>query len=312
LEPGERPCRDCGVGVPDMQGPNEVMQSRARQELWKDGSVAIRDRDAEIEATRCLRCFVRRQRAEQMIESHPRVRKWLGSRVYVVALANAALCVFDALEMPFTRAEQMAETDRGFRQMLEFLPASGSRGCWASRFVPLQLLDADPTTCGVTRWSHVTERQKQAMRDAFGLLLGAVMDGEEAFPAPSDGEPACLFCGVPEVRMLRSQALAQGAWTGPFDVQTRTLGGSFRPEATHGFLCPSCAGSVEKAGGAIGAYALETALTDFVGVAMNPALEAQIVGLPAWCALPLGTQPNSKPWQHVPDLESVGDLLRSV
>jgi hypothetical protein len=314
LRDNERACRDCGAIVSkrrDAHAPDVAMRVYWRQMRSPVGDFWSSPLDAEYEATRCVACRTRFAIAEGLVRDHEFVRRRTGSRKYVVRMVDAALMTIDALGLPLADAAKIAATDRGLFRLIQTLPAAGSRATWAARFSPTLMLGVDPMSGASARWSHVTPDEQQNLRDAFTSLLGLLHDPMQKFPAPPDGAAGCLLCGVGEFESLRSVAHAGGVWTGPFRARTRQLGGAGSADAVHGYLCRPCAASVEKAGGALGAQSLEQALIDALGVSVDPALEARLVGLQAWCALPLGTPPNKTAWGHV-DLEQAADLLRSV
>jgi hypothetical protein len=306
----ELACMDCGQRIFNPTSTGKLF-AIARERITPQGDRVVADTMAEIDVARCHVCEARVARAESLLNLYPTTRLALGSRSFAVDKVLAVLQAVDMLGISPKTIDRLLGSERLLRVMIDELTLAGRAASWSRRFAPVWAAEADIQTCASRPWVAVDADVRQRLRDSFARVLNAEQDRPTDFPIPDGGAAGCLLCGVGSIRALRSQGLRGGLWSGAYFAQPGTMGGRRTPELVKGFLCSACAVTADEVG-ALGARALELALMRFVGVEITPLLEAQIVGLLAWCALPRGTKPNSRPWQHVPDLESVADLFRSV
>lgn len=322
-----RACRDCGIGVvgPDM--PIETLFAYGQERRVgssKNAPVTVEDRQIEIEMSVCSACRNRRARAAALMEEHPAVSRNLGSPDYANNLADASLIVLDVLGMSTSALTNWS--DGQLRTMLGLLPGVGAAARWSARYAPTirlgfeSVLAASPDQ----RWLQVDAETRQAMRDAYGMLLRALTDVPHPVSPPSgDGYEVavrgCLLCGIGTVNALSSQE--RDVWGPLRSAVAATLGGRGRPEPIYGYLCPTCRSATERAGGALGPTAMERAVFDHLEVDPRRLPGGpgewgqelpQIDGLQAWCVLPGSPAPNPAPWAHVEGLDELAEGLRKL
>jgi len=216
----------------------------------------------------------------------------------------------DALRIRGARTDALT-TAAGVRDFVDTLAWVGSRATWAARFAPLQLPGADPGTCAVGRWSHVSREDVGLIASEYRTLVHRRMEVPMPYtpPAREGGLRGCLLCGVGSI--VTTESLAADAWGSLERVQTGTIGGANRASSARGHLCPNCRAAVEQVG-APGMSAVERALMNHLGFkvrygsTVNFTDESVVHG---WAALPPGTPANDEPWAHL-DLPRITRALQ--
>jgi len=343
-------CRDCGAAVIDEFAHVEKIAVENFTEFARDRNgvlVEARGRGRrEVSVSQCRDCRVRHQRAAELMDAHPRAVANLRHQPMRVDAADSALILFDALGVSWH--DLLAEgSDRQVNSMVATLmyPGGAARYSLGLRAIA-RAAELGGVPAGRERWAHLTEEQRQTMRDAFGDYLADRVDGPVAVLIPKDDDwgtpamPGCLFCGVGSV-VVPSRRVKK-PWGDMRAARSGLLGGPIEPGYRHGYLCPECNKAFERVG-AIGMTALEMALSTHLGlpVAVFEKYDAQratdIYGqsgikigflkeipkdadpdayemepVKAWCALPVGTPPNVEPWAHLGDLSELRNALTGL
>jgi len=307
LKDGELACRSCGVGVKRSSSRNvetlDVLSPRAAIV----SAIGLPVPTAGMATALCQGCADRIARAERVVDSHGL------NFVYGDAATdhvNAALEALDVLRIRGARTDALT-TAAGVRDFVDTLAWVGSRATWAARFAPLQLPGADPGTCAVGRWSHVSREDVGLIASEYRTLVHRRMEVPMPYtpPAREGGLRGCLLCGVGSI--VTTESLAADAWGSLERVQTGTIGGANRASSARGHLCPNCRAAVEQVG-APGMSAVERALMNHLGFkvrygsTVNFTDESVVHG---WAALPPGTPANDEPWAHL-DLPRITRALQ--
>lgn len=356
-QPLYRPCKDCGCAVTDELAPVEKVYSEGLIRLVGPEQIARpHDYPQVNEVSICRPCAQRQERAAELVDSHRRAVPYLVSRSLRVEAANSAMIAFEMLGMTWRELFD-GGTDRQVHTFIESLRAAGGNARYSLCLVPLVQPGFDqPVPLGVERWWHVTDPQRQAIRDAYGAYLADRIDGPIAVPVPESGygKPAmrgCMFCGVGSV-VVPSRRIT-GTWGDMRRVPSQLVGGRIEPEPRRGYLCPDCRKAADRMG--MGQNAVDLAIATFHGLSreeferidasktqadnqqgfrmhevhplvdnddiqhtaasdqgVSLAYEYLTRTLPAWCALPMGTPPNRKPWQHLGDLSELRAALQKL
>lgn len=342
-------CRDCGCAVMDEFAHIETIDveyfTAVVQAIGRAPVEVIQHRPRKVRVSRCRDCELRRRRAGELMALHPGAAANLRHQPMRVDAADSALISFDAIGHSWH--DLLAEgSDRQVNHMIQSLMYAGGGARYAMRLrggVKESELEGVPA--GRERWTHLAEPQRAAVRDAFGEYLADRIDGPVAVPIPEDddwGTPAmrgCLFCGVHSV-VVPSRRVKK-PWGEMRKARASLLGGPGEPGYREGFLCPECNKAFERIG-AIGMTALEFALATHLGLppevfekidAKKLTTEHQqgfrlgflkeipkdadpnayeMEPVKAWCALPVGTPPNVKPWAHLGDLSELREALQKL
>lgn len=155
---------------------------------------------------------------------------------------------------------------------------------------------------GNTRFEHVTQEQRDRIRDAYGDMLRARAGTLQQVPCPSGG---CLFCGIHSIKAKSAQAgdVWRKATTTRKSLGARRKGS----QRITGHLCPQCA-QVRDDVEAWGPTAVETAILRHIGY--KPGLGTPAFTAPAWGAL-TDVEPNPQPWAHI-DLDDLMEKLERI
>lgn len=324
-------CQDCGVAVTDADAVLETLHAEGFTTLLGRQQIPHTvERPQDVTVSRCPACETRRHRAAELVDAHPGAVPYLRYRPHRVNVANNTLVVFDLLGQSWR--ELLDEgTDREVNHVIDSLFRAGGGLAYSNNITPRVLPgfgDGVPATA-TTRWAHVSPSARQDARDAYSGLLADRTDGPREVPPPdsdgfNDAMRGCLFCGVRAVT-APSRRRVWGIWGDMHRVTASVLGGPGEPGYRRGYLCPTCRTSVERVG-AIGMNALEQTLAVHLGVKLevfdrydryDPVDKIEydglrLAGLKAWCALPVGTPPNAKPWAHLGDLTELAEALRKL
>ncbi|WP_062203969.1 hypothetical protein [Demequina salsinemoris] len=288
-------CLWCGVDA--TPGRIERFISLGRRPAPGRPRLAADQRSEGYDMTWCPSCWERRQEALALVSAHPAVSRVLGD----VALHRVESGL-NALELIGARRPRM-KSAREILRFVDFMSQAGMDARWAARYAPFTLADAQEDDRNETRWEHVTERQRQAARDALAALLARAT--ERPMPTPCPVETAgCAMCGVGSVYAPPSQA--EHVWT-PVTFTASALGGRRSPERQSGHLCPTCQLAHEEVG-SIGPTAMERSLILHLGVRRKSLTATELVGLKGWAAMP-GIGPNEHPWHHIEDVEQLRESL---
>lgn len=191
---------------------------------------------------------------------------------------------------------------------------------WSARFAPVMAVGADPGTCNLRPWSHLTDKDRTTLRTAYAAALAEHMAGFRADVAltPPGEVPGCLFCGVASVtvpaaeaaRLGGAQAAAAHVWQA-CSVDLGSLGGRSTAERLAGHLCTPCSTALSDVG-VMGQTTTERAFLRYVRSTdrADDVLgwrEEEISGLAAWAVLRQraerdgrpGPGPNAEPWAHI-------------
>ena len=311
-------CEDCGVEVTEPQAASWWVEPIEKQVSF-GGLIHAQPANVRIRMSRCGTCRARRARAEAVLDRRPMLAHSLGSRTYGDARVDTALIVADILGL----ALDLENADiRVLRLAMRHLSPAGAAARWLGWFVPTIQLGAKPGTAAPTRWGHLTSEVRGAVQDAYAGYLRALTFSSAEVPPPEAGQMhaamrGCLLCGIQAVTIHERDAMP---WGSIYSADPATLGGKGSPDRLWGFVCPTCRASMERHGTqALGAYARDWALADYLGVDGIPdAYESVALAdvqrlaflrlLKAWAVT--GREPNTTPWAHLGDLEAVKDLLK--
>ncbi|HTL42214.1 MAG TPA: hypothetical protein VL294_12150 [Pseudolysinimonas sp.] len=300
------PCVDCGQAVMDPTRVVKLIATAREVRLANPGPVIIQDGAWEYRASRCDRCQTRLWRAEGLAEEHPVVVRKLGSKAYAIELIDSALIGLVNVGRAADEWEPFVRTDRQLMRLVRRLAGPAMSLRWSSNLVPTVRLGGDVFHTDTSPWSHVTDEQTQALRDAYAPLLWDHLGLPRTVKIPDDGLPGCLYCGVQ--RAEASAGSGEEVWGELRRAQPKAVGGAFAPTSKEGYLCPPCNEAVESIG-MIGPRSLALALMNFLQVSA-PVADFWLPGLQAWCVLPEGTKPNADPWGHIDDLPRVKAMIR--
>lgn len=301
LPAGSLACMTCGVSVAPPYADVESFGSS-----WKDLTPGRpKDGHTPISAvmlTRCAHCLTIRDRAEMLLDAHPAVQQAIGARSIALHQVESAMAGLDALDSP---AAASVRTDQDLRLLIEHMTVPGAGTHWSRQFAFRTYQPGTaPQTCASARWAHLTDEQRQVLRDGLGKLLRARVDHPRAYAPPADTDlRGCLFCGVGTVEALPSRS--HEAWTRE-SVSPRVIGGPHGTETITGYLCPTCDRAVDEAG-SLGPSAMERSVRLQLGIRQTGYTTVELDGVVGWGTLP-GAAPNSRPWEHLGDVEEVRRL----
>lgn len=277
-------CFGCGIAVP--ADSDAVRVSLGHRWESVPGDVTAQRAVAEwLVVGACSRCAGIRAQAAQLVEEHRVLQRDLGG--VAQERVEGALLALDVLGTPVPVLRSAADV----LQLVSLVHGAGIA------FVVLQR----PGVCSSSRWAHVAEEARAALRDAVGRWMRARL----AKPAEPLGPPAdsalraCAYCGVDRHDVWEAVA-----------VSTRALGGAPTPGYLEADLCGACADAV-VAVGSVGRSSMVRALFAHLGIPRRNVDEIVEVHVVGFGALPAGTRPNAAPWQHV-DASALREDLRSV
>ncbi|HTL42444.1 MAG TPA: hypothetical protein VL294_13315 [Pseudolysinimonas sp.] len=289
-------CRSCGDEVkrPDPSRDESVI-IRAEMPL---GMSLTSDRPVpfgEEKVTRCDECADRRARAAELLAAHPRVRRAHGSVALDrldAALAALDLGGFRGRKVPAS----LTNTDAALLDLIDALAPVGAAATWSVT-----------RTASGARWGHVSSERAADARTAIRDLVARRAEVPMPFAPPgslADGTQVlggCLLCGRESLTVKPSEAAA--AWGDLVRVNVAGIGGRTRPEPVTGYICPKCRESVAKVG-VPGLPAIQRAVLAHFGYELRRGYDLNMTTLRGWAALPVGTEPNRAPWQHL-DLDKL-------
>lgn len=334
------PCGDCGAAVTDELAHREVVTSQGYIHLTGANKLPYRvEKPQEAVISLCSACKLRERRAGELVDAHSGAVPYLRSRVLRVEAANGAMIAFEMLGMSWRDLFDEG-SDRQVHMFIEALRAVGGEARYRLNLIPFVKPGfGQGVPLGAERWHHVTEPQRQAIREAYGQYLADRVDGPLAVPVPESGYGkaamrGCMFCGVSSV-VVPSRRIS-GVWGDMRRIPAHLVGGPGEPDPRRGYLCPACHEAADRMG--IGRGAVDMAIATFLGmsrqeferidggkvekenlqglrigylreVPVGPHPNDNLEPFKAWCALPVGTPPNPKPWAHLGDLSELGKAL---
>lgn len=307
---GKLPCASCGVAVP-VHSPVDNSQAEV-ETLTVCGAPQREGVSPRLDflVTRCGSCLMIRSTAADLLRGHPDVRQRIGSRDIALHRLECALAALDAVGITdAARIDQLTTTSRDIVRLIDALTIPGGHARWASHAVASGYARAPGTPASFARWAHVSAEQKQELRDAAAGLLARRVETPVDVLAPSDdGKPSgCLLCGVSAVQALRADAAS--VWT-LMSADSIGIGGRPRPDDLDGVVCPTCDRAIDAAH-AVGQSAMSIAVRASLGIPMHLRTMESIDGLVGWAAMPKGTPPNEKPWDHI-DLSAVREQANHI
>ncbi len=305
---GTLPCGSCGIAVrrPVDNSEMEVLTLYKPERGHGPG-----DGQLDLLWTRCDTCRMTRAAASGLMDAHPTVRGSIGDRTIAIDRLEDALAGLDILGITSPQIiDRLTANVKPLRTLMDALTIPGGSAAWVLHARAAGYGRATRTPANGKRWAHVTEEQRQALRDAAAALLARDVARPVDVLAPSDdGSPSgCLLCGVGAVQAFREDA--GEVWT-LMSADSATIGGRPMPDTLDGVVCARCDAAIDRAQG-VGQQAMALSVRDFLGMPHFLRSLEHIDGLIGWAALPKGTRPNAEPWAHI-DLtlirESVNVLL---
>lgn len=305
---GMLPCASCGIAVPAKPVDNSFVEvlfvyGRAR-------SGGYEPPHHELPVTRCETCSMIRSTAAGLLAGHSDVRQRIGAREIAEHRLECALAALDAVGITdAARIDRLTTTSRDIVRLLDALTIPGGHARWASHAVASGYARAPGTPASFARWAHVSAEQKQELRDATAGLLARRVETPVDVLAPSDDgkSSGCLLCGVSAVQALRADAAS--VWT-LMSADSVGIGGRPRPDDLDGVVCPRCDTAIDAAHG-IGMTAMRASVRAALNIPGHLRAFDEIHGLIGWAALPAGTPPNEKPWDHI-DLSEIHEQARAI
>lgn len=294
LGPNDLACLACGQAV----APPHAERVDVVGTVWRSLDDPNGGTQLGTVLTRCARCQRVHERAESLLDAHPRVAAQIGSRSIGLHRVEAALNALDALgkDLPF-------HTDASLRQLIEHLTGPGVGARWATRYAPVWQKNVRDDEAATQPYGHLTEWQWHDLRKGFADMLNARVERPLPYAPPIGG--GCMLCGVETVRALPAEAA--GLWT-PATADPSAIGGRRSPERLAGYLCPTCERARTEVGG-IGPTAMERSIMLHFDVRRRSLTARELVGLVGWLATGYD-EPNERPWQHIADIEALAEELR--
>lgn len=312
---GSLACLACGQGVPE-DSPTTTVEAMAREGHRASRNPNMAPVSIKTQFRECWPCRDRDDVAHTALVALPGLSARFGpvNAKYRLRLALDGLAALGKRPPANLDAAEVSA-------LMRHLTIPGGSARWAARFAPVMAADADPATSALHSWSHVTEAQRQALREGYAALLADRVARVSPPPrlAPPEGHPpACAMCGLghvevsaAEVQRLGGTARARERVWRPVRFNSHTLGGPRTPNPVPGHLCPTCSTAVTEAG-AVGAEAMEGSYlralrsegrTDEVASIRQGAVP-RLIG---WAGHDLSetsagrppVPPNEKPWEHI-------------
>lgn len=289
------PCGTCGVQV---HNGDEVyaVTSEASETLHNGESVIsphLGGRLKSHELSTCADCSRVQEQAGAISSQFPGLH-----RSNVRGQVRDALAALDAAQLPVP-SPRSVRTPAALRRLVDHLVPVSRSILYAELLAPIVRPESREHV-GEARWEHVTDDQRDRIRDAYADLLLARVGSSDQVPCPSG---ACMFCGVQSIKAKPAQAgdVWREATTTRKSLGARRKGS----QRVSGHLCPDCAQAREDVG-SWGPTAVETAI--FRHLDHQPNLyNAPDLRVPAWGAL-TDAEPNGKPWEHI-DLDDLSKKL---
>lgn len=266
-------CRSCGVAVP---AGGEVIRVNAghRWERIPGGDAGSQRPVTDwVDLGICGRCATIRAQAARVASDHRVLQRDLGGVAF--ERVEGALLALDVLSSPLPELRSAADALR----LVGHLHGSGI-AFEAQRRAGV---------CASTRWAHVTDEARQAMRDEVARWMRSrlTQTADPLGPPIDSARRGCLMCGVDRADVWEAIV-----------VSTRALGGRPSPGPLEGDLCGKCADAVQSVG-SVGRTAMTKALLTYLGMTRTFATDAVEMHVLGWGALPAGTRPNAEPFGHI-------------
>lgn len=279
-------CFGCGIAIPADSAAVRVSLGHRWESV--PGDVTTQRAVAEwLVVGACSRCAGIRAQAAQLVEERRVLQRDLGG--VAQERVEGALLALDVLGAPAPALRSASDV----LQLVSLVHGAGIA------FVVLQR----PGVCSSSRWAHVTEEARAALRDGVARWMRARL----ARPAEPLGPPqdsalrGCIMCGVDRADVWEAIVASR-----------RALGGSVSPgwmEPIEADLCGACADAV-VAEGSIGRSAMLRSLFGHLGIERRNIAEVAEVYVVGFGAV-AGAKPSSTPWAHV-DAPALREDLHSV
>ncbi|WP_336628281.1 MULTISPECIES: hypothetical protein [unclassified Microbacterium] len=301
------PCGSCGIAVrrPVDNSDLDVLT------LYKPATGhGPGDGQLDLLWTRCATCRMTRAAASDLMDAHPTVRGSIGDRTIAIDRLEDALAGLDILGITSPQIiDRLTANVKPLRTLMDALTILGGSAAWVLHARAAGYAGVTRTPASSKRWAHVSEDQRQALRDAAAALLARDVARPVDVLAPSDdGSPSgCLLCGVGAVQAFREDA--ESVWT-LMSADSATIGGRPMPDTLDGVVCARCDAAIDRAQG-VGQQAMALSVRDLLGMPRYLRSLEHIDGLIGWAALPKGARPNAEPWAHI-DLSQIRELARAI
>lgn len=303
---GTLPCASCGVAV-SVNSETEVEVLQVFGRTRNEGYAPPRH---DLHVTRCDQCWMIRQTAIDLVSANPAVRQRIGAAEIAFHRLESALCALDAVGTTDAKAvDLLTATGADFLRLMDALTISGAHARWATLARSASFANAPSTPPSRARWAHLTSEQRQELRTtAAGLLARRIEKPVDVQCVDYDGSPSgCMLCGVGSVQVFRDDA--DSVWT-LMSADSASIGGPGRADSLDGVVCPRCDHAIDEAHG-VGISAMTFSVRSFLGVPAYLRSLETIDGLIGWAALPAGTAPNRRAWDHI-DLAEVRKAANKI
>lgn len=279
------PCQACGIAVREWREPEDIEELT----FADAGIVTIR------EVTWCGPCGSVRDAARDLLRAHPEVRSAIGDKTVAQWRLECALSALEVLGIRDAAViDRLTRSRTELNRLIDVMFVPGAVARWTHGLSFMRPAKADTFPPSGSPWSHVTEEQRQELRDAAAALMRSRVEKPTPIAAPSaNGRPTgCLLCGVAAWEALPSAA--ERVWTED-SSDPAALGGAGSAEYVEGVTCPRCSFAIE-AEHSVGQSAMRHSLLDYLGLKdwVHTPVDLSVV---AWGVT--GFQPNQTPWAHL-------------
>jgi len=298
---GTAPCGACGVATRPVDNSELLTAVEPKQ------SPGYAPKKLHFPLGRCSTCATIDAAAADLLTVFPKLRASIGSWDIAAHRLSSALFGLDAIGVrDAATIDRLTDTQGDLRRLLDALAVLGGTARWTTLARTAHFHQMKDTPPSSPRWGHVSEDLRQELRSAVAGLLARRVERPRLILAPSeDGSPTgCLLCGVEGVEALREDM--SSVWT-LMSADPAALGGHPAPDTIDGVVCPRCDRAIDAAHG-VGQSAMTLSVRDFLGLPAHLRSLEHIDGLVGWAALPAGTPPNAKPWDHA----DLSDIRHSV
>ncbi|MFF2495081.1 hypothetical protein [Agromyces sp. NPDC058064] len=278
LNPEERPCAVCGVGVSsgELVEFDSQIVDRTRRIVLHEGTITFRT---------CPDCTERHRLADGLLWTQPAVQRQIGSPSIGVHRLSLALDVLAAVGQPLP-THLSAE---GMRRAISVLSPVARR--WSSRFAPVVEEGALRTSCADSPWEWIgADGLADLRRAAAEWLAWSLPPVDHVSPTG-----ACGACGIGSISAPRPAR----PWV-EYRLHPSMLGGS-GPRVLVVNLCQPCQRAFDDplpTGSPVQTALLAHVDPDGRLRGANMAGDLELLGVVGW-AVTGRTKPNRQPWAHL-------------